>query len=72
MMMICGDDYYYYYVQVCGEGRILSNSKPQAFKHMDCQCFCLVLALFAPHANGVIVVVQIHLESPVASIPGAF
>lgn len=34
----------------------MSNSKTQAFKHMDCQWFCLVLALLAPHANGVIVV----------------
>lgn len=49
-------DYDYYCVQVCGEGRILSKSKTQAFKHMGCQCFCLVLALFAPHANGVTVV----------------
>lgn len=27
-------DYDYYYVQVCGEGKILSNRKTQAFKHM--------------------------------------
>lgn len=65
-------DYDYYYVQVCGEGRILSNSKTQAFKHMDCQWFCLVLALLAPHANGVIVVDSIHLLTPVALSPGTF
>lgn len=49
-----GDYYYYYYVQVCGQRRILSNSKTQAFKHMDCWYFCLVSALSAPRADGVI------------------
>lgn len=50
-------DYDYYYVQVCGEGKILSNRKTQAFKHMGLTVwwFCLVLALFAPHADAVIV-----------------